>query len=32
MKIDTDISKNYFACFDEAGGIATHKKKILKTK
>ena len=32
MKINTDISKNYFACFDETRGIATHKKKILKTK
>lgn len=32
MKIETDISKNFFACFDEARGFAVNKKKILKTK
>ena len=32
MKIKTDISKNFFACFDEARGFAVNKKKILKTK
>lgn len=32
LKIDTNISKNYFSCFDEARGIALHKKKVLKNK
>ncbi len=32
MKIETDLSNNYFACFDEARGIAFHKRKILKRR
>lgn len=32
MKIETNISKNYFLRFDEARGIAFHKKNILRNK
>ena len=32
MKIETDISKKFFSRFDEARGIALHKKSILKNK
>lgn len=30
MKIETDISKNFFSRFDEARGIALHKKNFKK--
>ena len=32
MKIDTNISKSFFSCFDEARGVALNKRKILKNK
>ena len=32
MKIETDISKKFFSRFDEARGIALHKKSVLKNK
>ncbi len=32
LKISCDLSKKYFECFDEAKGIALHKRKILKNK
>lgn len=32
LKIDTSISKNYFGLFDEARGIAIHKKNVLKNR
>lgn len=32
MKIDTNISRNYFSCFDEARGVALHKKSVLKNR
>lgn len=32
MKIDTNISNNYFSCFDEARGVAIHKKSVLKNR
>ena len=32
MKIETDISNDFFHCFDEARGVAQHKAKILQTK
>ena len=32
MKIETNISKNYFARFDEARGVALHKKSVLKNR
>lgn len=30
MKIKYDMSKNYLKCYNEALGVATHKKKIFK--
>ncbi len=32
MKINSDISKDFFSLFDEARGIALRRKKILKNK
>lgn len=32
LKIDTSISKNYFVIFDEARGVAIHKKSVLKNR
>ena len=32
MKIESDVSKNYFLRFNEARGIALHQKKVLKEK
>ena len=32
MKISCNLSKKYFECFDEAKGVALHKRKILKSK
>lgn len=32
MKIDTNFLTNFFTCFDEARGIAIHKRKVLKDK
>lgn len=32
MKINCDISKQYFPCYDEAKGVALKKKQILKNK
>lgn len=32
MKINTNLAKNYFACFDEARGFAVNKKRILKER
>lgn len=30
MKIKYDMSKNYLKCYNEALGVATHKKKMMK--
>lgn len=32
MKINSNISKNFMGCFDEARGFAMHKSKIIKSK
>lgn len=29
VKIKYDMSKNYLKCYNEALGVATHKKKIF---
>ena len=30
MKIETDISNDFFHCFDEARGVAQHKAKFYR--
>lgn len=32
MKIDMDISNNYFNCFDESRGIVINRNRVLKNK